>query len=495
VEASALPTRLSPSRAPFSAAFLRLRSDEQLVSLFRAGSEDAFRAIHERYRTRLLAYTRQMLRGGSADPEDALQDVFIRAYRALRANDRPVLLRAWLYRIAHNRCIDELRRPCPAPSELAADAQPAFGAPCGANEPAVAAERSADLARLVADVRTLPGQQRSALLMRELQGLSYEELASALSISLPAVKSLLLRARTGLIDIADARDTPCREIRDELLGAADRGVRISGRARRHCGECTGCDAYRGELRRLRHGFAQLTPSGPLTQLGMALGIGGGGGAAAAGGSGAAAGGGGIFAGVTAAKIAVAVCCAALITTAGRVAIAPSSSPPAAHTHAAARVLTLSAPPGRRTSMPGVSGGRSASSPSPAAAPGQAVPGAGAVMTIGASGATGSTGASGAIGGPVPSAATGSTGASTGPTGETGTTGTNAANGVGGAGVLVTAAGSQPPLGATGATGEGGVSDVHYDIGRSGTSAGATGQSGASGQSGATGADSAAQPGD
>ena len=192
------------------------------MSLFRAGSEDAFRAIHERYRTRLLAYTRQMLRGGSADPEDALQDVFIRAYRALRANDRPVLLRAWLYRIAHNRCIDELRRPCPAPSELAADAQPAFGAPAGANEPAVAAERSADLARLVADVRTLPSQQRSALLMRELQGLSYDELASALSISLPAVKSLLLRARTGLIDIADARDTPCREIRDELLGAADR---------------------------------------------------------------------------------------------------------------------------------------------------------------------------------------------------------------------------------------------------------------------------------
>jgi RNA polymerase sigma factor (sigma-70 family) len=486
VEASALPTRLTPSRAPFSAAFLRLRSDEQLVSLFRAGSDDAFRAIHERYRTRLLAYTRQMLRGGSADPEDALQDVFIRAYRALRANDRPVLLRAWLYRIAHNRCIDELRRPCPAPSELAADAQPAFGAPGGANEPAAAAERSADLARLVADVRTLPSQQRSALLMRELQGLSYEELASALSISLPAVKSLLLRARTGLIDIADARDTPCREIRDELLGAADRGVRISGRARRHCGECTVCDAYRGELRRVRRGFAQLTPSGPLAQLGMALGIGGGGGAAAAGGSGAAAGGGGIFAGVTAAKIAVAVCCAALITTAGRVVIAPSS-PPVAHTHAAARVVTLSAVPGPRPSMPATSssGGGASGSP-PAAAPTQA--GAGAV-TIGVSGATGSTGSSGAIGGPVPSAATGatgSTGASLGPTGETGTTGTNAANGIGGAGVTVTAA---APLDATGSTGEAGANDVHYDIGRSGTSTGATGQSGA------TGADSAAQPGD
>ena len=119
--------------------------------------------------------------------------------------------------------------------------------------------------------------------MRELQGLSYEELASALDVSVPAVKSLLLRARTGLVDIAIARDTPCAEIRDELISAADRSVRISGRARRHCSECETCDAYRGELRRVRRGFAALTPSGPLGQLGVLLGLGGGGGAAAAGG--------------------------------------------------------------------------------------------------------------------------------------------------------------------------------------------------------------------
>ena len=113
MEASALPTRLTRGRAPLSAAVLRVRSDEQLVALFRAGSDDAFRAIHDRYRTRLLAYARQMLRGASSDPEDALQDVFLRAYRSLRGSDRPVMLRAWLYRIAHNRCIDELRRPAP----------------------------------------------------------------------------------------------------------------------------------------------------------------------------------------------------------------------------------------------------------------------------------------------------------------------------------------------------------------------------------------------
>ena len=222
MEASALPTRLNRSRAPLSVAFLRVRSDEQLVALFRAGSDDAFRAIHDRYRVRLLAYARQMLHGAISDPEDALQDVFLRAYRALRASDRPVMLRAWLYRIAHNRCIDELRRPVPLPSELTDDAQPAFSAPASSGEAPAVAERSAALARLVADVRTLPEQQRSALLMRELQGLSYDELGGALGVSVPAVKSLLLRARTGLVDLAVARDTPCVEIRDELIGAADR---------------------------------------------------------------------------------------------------------------------------------------------------------------------------------------------------------------------------------------------------------------------------------
>ena len=479
MEASALPTRLTASRAPFSAAFLRLRSDDQLVAMFRAGSDEAFRAIHDRYRVRLLAYTRQMLRGGG-DAEDALQDVFLRAYRALRASDRPVALRAWLYRIAHNRCIDELRRPCPLPSELAADAEPAFGAPSSTREPAAVAERSAALARLVADVRTLPSQQRSVLLMRELQGLSYEELASALSISLPAVKSLLLRARTGLIDIALAREAPCVEIREELVDAADRGVRISGRARRHCGECSGCDAYRGELRRLRRSFAALTPSGPLTQLGMLFGIGSGGGAAAAGGGGAASAG-GVLAGATAAKIAVAVCCAALITTAGR-AVIEEPSTPATHHHAAPRIVTVSALPTHLSAAAPTAPRTVASNASPTTA--SAHSGGGGVA-IGATGATGATGPGGAAGGLGPSSSvtgpTGATGAGNAPSGATGEGGSAiAANGIGGSGSIATATAppeGTSPVGATGASGDAGTADAHYDIGRSGSPAGSTGETG------------------
>ena len=82
---------------------LRLRTDDQLVALFRMGYDEAFQAIFDRYRQRLFAYTRQMLAGSPTDAEDALQDVFLRAYSALRTDDRPVTLRAWLYRVPHNR--------------------------------------------------------------------------------------------------------------------------------------------------------------------------------------------------------------------------------------------------------------------------------------------------------------------------------------------------------------------------------------------------------
>jgi len=460
VEASALPERLTRSRAPLSAAFLRLRSDEQLVALFRAGSDDAFRAIHDRYRVRLLAYARQMLHGAVSDPEDALQDVFMRAYRALRASDRPVTLRAWLYRIAHNRCIDELRRPWPLPSELSADAEPAFSAPAAAGEAPAVAERHAALARLIADVQTLPEQQRSALLMRELQGLSYVELGSALGVSVPAVKSLLLRARTGLIDIAVARETPCCDIREELIAAADRSVRVSGRARRHCSECAGCDAYRGELKRVRRGFASLTPTGPLGQLGMLFGIGGGSGAAATGGGAAAGGGvaagGGAIAGATAAKIAVAVCCAALIGTAAPAVIAPASAPvsaaPAAHI-ATAAATTVHASAATRPRA-----GRPAGVSAPAAA---GAPHAGGGARAGATGATGPGPMGATLVGTGPVDGIGGSAALTPATGTTGTTGATGAispplsaiNGIGASGVAsAQSSGDGPPGGATGASG-------------------------------------------
>src|SRR6201994_423723 len=270
---------------------LRLRSDEQLLALFRDGDDEAFRVLYDRYRQRLCAYVRQMLSAGSRqDAEDVLQDVFVRAYGALRNDDREMNVRAWLYRVAHNRCIDHLRRPIPPAAELFEVSRKPL------HDPVEEAQRRDDLRQLVEDVSRLPEQQRSALLMREIDGMAYADLAVALDVTVPAVKSLLVRARVGLVEAQEARDADCVEIRDDLLRSYDKGVKASGRARKHMRTCDGCREYRGALRGVKRSFAALTPVGfgPLAFLAKLAGVGGGaaGGSAAGGGGGGGAGSGG-----------------------------------------------------------------------------------------------------------------------------------------------------------------------------------------------------------
>lgn len=324
------------SRVRLPTPLLGLRSDQQLVGLFRNGNEDAFRVIHDRYRARLLAYIRQMLAGRHPDAEDVIQDVFVRAYAGLRANGRELSLRAWLYRIAHNRCVDELRRPLPPVLETL-ELVPSLG-----GDPALESEQRESLRRLVVDIGRLPDQQRSALLMRELSGMAYEEIAGVLGLSVPAVKSLLVRARVGLAAALEARDTACQEIRNELAVAHDRGVRPSGLARRHLHDCSGCRDYHSQLRSISRQLAALTPAvGPLGALARLLGVGSGGGAAAGGtGSGVAAFGGtatsgGTFLGAAASHVA-AVVAAAVVTAGGAVEVqqtlAAQLARPAVHHH-------------------------------------------------------------------------------------------------------------------------------------------------------------------
>jgi RNA polymerase sigma factor (sigma-70 family) len=255
--------------------------------MFRSGNEDAFRAIHDRYRPRLYAYTRQMLAGSTADAEDAVQEIFVRAYSGLRASRRELALRAWLYRVAHNRCIDELRRPQTVPTEEISASAAGSGP-----DPVAQTEQRDALRRLIADVRRLPDQQRSALLMRELGGMPYADVSGALGVSVPAVKSLLVRARIGLAQASEARDTACARIREDLIDAHDRGVRTSGLARRHMRDCPDCREFRSEVRGVSRQLAGFVPAlGPLGIVAKLLGVGGAGGGGAAASSGTVAGGG------------------------------------------------------------------------------------------------------------------------------------------------------------------------------------------------------------
>jgi RNA polymerase sigma factor (sigma-70 family) len=255
---------------------LRLRSDEQLVQLLRSGHDEAFEVIHDRYHARLFAYMRQML-PLRQDVEDALQEVFERAYSSLCAGgDRELLLRPWLYRIAHNRCVDHLRRPVPPPPEMLLQLGPS------PSDPILETDRREALRRLMVDVQRLPDQQRSALLMRELGGISYAEVAQALGVTIPAVKSLLVRARLSLVQSVQARDTACDEIRAQLVQAYEGRVRPGAMARRHLRDCSGCREFRGRLRGVRRQLLAISPSlGPFALIARLLGGGPGGGAAAA----------------------------------------------------------------------------------------------------------------------------------------------------------------------------------------------------------------------
>ena len=368
MEASALRAPAGLSRLSISLPLLRLRSDDQLLALFRAGSDEAFNVLHDRYRQRLFAYVRQMLSAQSRqDAEDVLQDVFVRAFGALRADARPVNVRAWLYRVAHNRCIDHLRRPVPAPADVFEMSRTPL------HDPLEDAQRREDLRRLVTDVGRLPDQQRSALLMREIDGMSYADLATALDVTVPAVKSLLVRARLGLVEAADARSTDCAVIREDLTSAYDRGVKASGRARRHMRECSGCSEYRKALRNVRSSFAALSPGvgGAAALIAKLFGIGGGGAAAggAAAGGGALAGGGVAVGGATACKVA-AVACAAALTAGGAVEVkqiadhhrAPARAAQSAESAAAA--ASRPSPASRQAALTSAA----AAAPAPFAAP-------------------------------------------------------------------------------------------------------------------------------
>jgi RNA polymerase sigma factor (sigma-70 family) len=189
----ALPPALPPS-------MLAAMGDDTLVGLIAAGSDDAFAALDERYRRRLVRFARGFVPGGQADAEDVVQEAMVRAVRALRNGSRPDALGPWLHRITRNCALDltASRRRHPV-VELADHAHPPT------EDAGAAVERSMGVRGLVADVGRLPDTQRSALVLRELEGRSYVDIADELNVTVPAVKSLLVRARQGLKRARDDR--------------------------------------------------------------------------------------------------------------------------------------------------------------------------------------------------------------------------------------------------------------------------------------------------
>jgi RNA polymerase sigma factor (sigma-70 family) len=165
-----------------------------------AGSEEAGRRaaeLFQRHRRMVEGLCRGLLRD-RVEAEDAAQQTFLSAYRALLGGSEPREPAAWLAAIARNECLARIRARMREPFATETEATST------ARDPLAQALHRADLDAVWRAVSELPRQQRRALLLREFGGLSYDELALALGVSAPAVESLLFRARTRLRGQLDA---------------------------------------------------------------------------------------------------------------------------------------------------------------------------------------------------------------------------------------------------------------------------------------------------
>jgi RNA polymerase sigma factor (sigma-70 family) len=238
---------------------LRTRSpggDAALMRRVQAGDEDAFATIYKRHYAPLLSYCRHML-GGREEAEDALQQAFIRAHKALRGGSPPRELRPWLYAIARNCCLSAIaaRRPTQQLQERI---------PSLAGLSEQVRERE-DLRELVADIGRLPEDQRSALLLAELDDLSHQAIATIVGCPVNKVKALVYQARSTLIAEREARNASCREIREQLSVARGSELR-RGPLRRHLNMCAGCRDFQHAVTVQRQSFAAVLPVLPSTAL-------------------------------------------------------------------------------------------------------------------------------------------------------------------------------------------------------------------------------------
>ena len=259
MEATALPNAgVTGMRGP--SPFLRLQSDEKLVALTRRGNQGAYEALVSRYNARIVAFTRHML-GSKEDAEDVTQESFAAAYNAMMGDDRPINVKPWLYRIARNRSLNHMRKQ----TAIGIDSFDHHVADHGQSVADTVHKRE-EFRQLMADVQELPETQRTALLLREIDALSYEQIAEAMDTTIPSVKSLLVRARVSLAEAAEARKLTCEEVREELGEVAEGLARLSPPVRRHLRDCDRCSAFRKSLRDNNKALALMLPIGPILLL-------------------------------------------------------------------------------------------------------------------------------------------------------------------------------------------------------------------------------------
>jgi RNA polymerase sigma factor (sigma-70 family) len=243
-------TQATPSTASAGPGAARLLSDDQLARRATKGDRRAFAAIYRRYHQDLYRYCAAIV-GNPEDAQDALQNAMVKVLRSLPGEKRRVQLKPWLYRIAHNESVELLRRRRPVEQidpELAAAGPSAV-------ETADLRQR---LRRLLGDLDELPDRQRGALVMRELAGLSFEQIAAAFDTTPAVARQTLYEARVGLQQMSEGREMPCEEVCHALSDGDRRTIRRRD-IRAHLRACPDCRAFRDGISDRSRDFAAVAP--------------------------------------------------------------------------------------------------------------------------------------------------------------------------------------------------------------------------------------------
>jgi RNA polymerase sigma-70 factor (ECF subfamily) len=172
-------------------------SDAALVRAARLGDDDAFGEIVDRYGPGMLRYARRLVNGSDADAGEVVQEAFISAWKGLESFRGESSLKTWLFRLVHRRAVDLLRnrRPTPIDDELLSRVVSVAD-----DNPLQDVLDSELLEALQEALDELPWNQRSAWLLREVEGLGYDEIAHAMGTTVGSVRGHLHRGRRQLAE-------------------------------------------------------------------------------------------------------------------------------------------------------------------------------------------------------------------------------------------------------------------------------------------------------
>jgi RNA polymerase sigma factor (sigma-70 family) len=272
-------------------------TDRDLVEAVRVGDDLAFEELYRRYQPRVAGYVRRMVRD-PARAEDLAQDAFCSALRRMRATDAEIVFKPWIFEIARNAAIDHWRRTSRA-EEISVEEDERLSQSdrvrlTGSGGPESALVDKERFEHLRGAFDELSDVHTRILVMRELEGLSYREIAERLDLTRSSVESALFRARrrleTEYADISEGRR--CVAMRTAMARMAEglRDKRDEGRLARHARRCHVCRRRARELgvdrfpplSGLRRKAAALLPLPLLARRGAAASGGGAGGGHGAG---------------------------------------------------------------------------------------------------------------------------------------------------------------------------------------------------------------------